>query len=250
MRIQLIEHDPEDFSRTNISFWAAEKGHRINQIFICKNENLPALDSFDWLMIMGGSQHAWDEQGNSWLQEEKAFVAEAVAKDKPFLGICFGAQLLAEALGGKIFPNKHKEIGWHEVYLNRPGRESFLFQNVPPSFISFHWHSDHFSLPGNCTRLAFSNATENQAFVCNDRPLVGLQFHPEYTRNMARYYASEHSQDWLPDTYVSGGDAVLARTEEIPDTYWLMEALLNNIELKFDGLNIHKPIFMKGSRRK
>ncbi|MBW2337779.1 MAG: amidotransferase, partial [Deltaproteobacteria bacterium] len=55
MRIQLIEHDPEDFSRTNISLWAAEKGYRVNQTYVCNNEDLPPVDSFDWLMVMGGS---------------------------------------------------------------------------------------------------------------------------------------------------------------------------------------------------
>jgi GMP synthase-like glutamine amidotransferase len=184
-------------------------------------------------MVMGGSQQAWDEQGNAWLRQEKTFVAEALAQGKLYLGICFGAQLLAEVLGGKIFPNEHKEIGWHEVSLNRDGRDSFLFQNVPPSFVTFHWHSDHFSLPDHCTRLAFSPPTENQAFVCNQRPAVGLQFHPEYTRDMVRYYAAKHSQDWVPDNYVGSGDEVLARTEEISDTYWLMETLLNNMEREF-----------------
>jgi GMP synthase-like glutamine amidotransferase len=232
MRIQLIEHDPEDFSRTNISFWAAEKGHTVNQIYICNNEELPPIDSFDLLMVMGGSQNAWDDQGYSWLREEKAFVAKAVDQGKLYLGICFGAQLLAEALGGKIFPNEHKEIGWHEVSLNQDGRESFLFQNVPPSLVTFHWHSDHFSLPDNCTRLAFSPPTENQAFVCNQRPAVGLQFHPEYTREMVKYYAAKRSQDWVPDKYVSSADEVLARTDKLPETYWLMETLLNNMEQK------------------
>ena len=233
MRIQLIEHDSEDFSRTNISFWAAEKGHQVNQIYVCNNEELPPLDSFDWLMVMGGSQHAWDEQGNPWLREEKAFVAEALAGGKLFLGICFGAQLLAESLGGQIFPNEHKEIGWHDVSLSREGRESFLFQNIPQSFVSFHWHSDHFSLPASCTRLAYSKASENQAFVCNGRPLVGLQFHPESTREMVTYFAGEHSQDLVPDRFVSGKDEILARTQAIPDTYWLMETLLNNMEQEF-----------------
>ena len=233
MRIQLIEHDPEDFTRTNISFWTAEKGYPVNQTFICNNEDLPPLDSFDWLMIMGGSQNAWDEQRNSWLQEEKAFVSEAIDQGKLYLGICFGAQILAEALGGQIFPSEHPEIGWQEVTLNRQGRESFLFQDVPPSFVTFHWHSDHFSLPATCTRLASSKASENQAFVCNDRPLVGLQFHPEYTREMVTYYAGERSQDWVSDMYVSDGNEVLTRTEKIPDTYWLMETLLNNMEQEF-----------------
>ena len=233
MRIQLVEHDPEDFSRTNISFWAAAKGYQVYQTFVCNREKLPAIESFDWLMVMGGSQHAWDEQANVWLKEEKAFVRESLAQGKIFLGICFGAQLLAEALGGNIFPNKHKEIGWHTVSLNGAGRESFLFQNVPPSFVAFNWHSDHFSLPTGCTTLASSKATENQAFVCSGRPLVGLQFHPEYTREMVNYYAREHSQDWVPDLFVSGKDEVLARTEELPDNYWLMETLLNNMEREF-----------------
>ena len=233
MRIQLIEHDPEDFSRTNISSWAAEKGYRVNQTYVCNNEDLPPVDSFDWLMVMGGSQQAWDEGGNSWLQKEKAFLSDTLAAGKIILGICFGAQLLAEALGGELFPNPQKEIGWHEVSLTREGQESFLFHKIPPSFDTFHWHSDHFSLPRSCTRLACSKATENQAFVDKDRPLVGLQFHPEYTRDMVTYYAREHSQDWVPDVYVSAKDQVLTRTEEIPDTYWLMETLLNNMEQEF-----------------
>jgi len=233
MRIQLIEHDPEDFSRTNISFWAAKKGYRVNQIYVCNNEKLPSIDSFDWLMVMGGSQHAWDVEGNDWLQKEKEFVSKSLTAGKIILGICFGAQLLAEALGGKLLPNPQREIGWHEVALNRQGQESFLFQDIPPSFVTFHWHNDHFSLPQGCTRLAGSQATENQAFVDKKCPSVGLQFHPEYTRQMVTYYAREHSQDWTSDEYVSTKDEVLARTAEIPDTYWLMETLLDNMAQEF-----------------
>ena len=233
MKIQLIEHDPHDFSRTNISFWAADKGHQILQTYVCNGDPLPSLDDFDWLMVMGGSQHAWDEQGNSWLQAEKRLVAEVLKSGKAFLGICFGAQILAESLGGRLFPNKHREIGWHEISLTRPGQESFLFKNIPASFVSFHWHSDHFSLPRNCTRLAFSKAAENQAFICQNRPAVGFQFHPEYTREMVAYYAAENRQHWKAEEFVSPTDEVLARTDKIPDTYWLMENLLNNMEQEF-----------------
>ena len=87
MRIQLIEHDPEDFSRTNISFWAAKKGYPVNQIYVCNNEDLPSIESFDWLMVMGGSPHAWDEQENSWLHDEKAFIGEI---SHPVVGIVSG----------------------------------------------------------------------------------------------------------------------------------------------------------------
>ena len=233
MRIQLIEHDPEDFTRTNISQWAAKRGYRVNQTYICSNETLPEVDSFDWLMVMGGSPHAWDEKSIPWLREEKAFLDDTVNAGKIVLGICFGAQLLAQALGGTIFPNQHREIGWYEVKLKREGRESFLFKDIPDAFVTFHWHSDHFSLPRNCKRLAYSEPTENQAFICQDRPLVGLQFHPEYTRQMVIYYAREHSQDWISSDYVSTNDEVLAQTEVIADTYWLMEKLLDNMEQEF-----------------
>jgi GMP synthase-like glutamine amidotransferase len=233
MKIQLIEHDPEDFSRTNISFWASKKGYPVNQTYICNNEPLPATDSFDWLMVMGGSQHAWDIQNNPWLQAEKKFLKDVLAEGKIILGICLGAQLLAEALGGRTFPNKHEEIGWHEVSLNQQGRSSFLFENAPSSFIAFHWHSDHFSLPRDCTTLAYSKASENQAFVCSTRPVVGLQFHPEYTREMVRYFAGKPGQNWIPDKFVSSTDEVRAKTDEIQENYWLMELLLNNMERKF-----------------
>ncbi len=233
MIIQLIEHDPEDFSRTNITRWAAENNHRLRQTYICNSEPLPALDSFDWLMIMGGSQHAWDSANFPWIAAEKEFLQQALAAQKIVVGICFGAQLLAEALGGAIFAAEHKEIGWHKVTLTSDGRASFLFDQLPESFTTFHWHSDHFSLPNGCMQLARSKATENQAFVCGQRPVVGLQFHPEYTLDMVRYYARNHSQDWKSATYVDDGPTVLARTDELPDSYELMQTLLNNIVQEF-----------------
>jgi GMP synthase-like glutamine amidotransferase len=236
MRLQLIEHDPEDFSRSNISLWAAGKGYQMKHTYVCNGEELPPLNTFDWLMVMGGSQHAWDEHANPWLRKEKLFLSEVLKTNMPVLGICFGAQLLAEALGGRVFPNLHKEIGWYEVTLNRQGRESFLFQNIPSAFVTFHWHGDHFSLPESCAKLAGSKATEIQAFVCSERPLAGLQFHPEYTRDMVRHAAQEYGQDWVPELFVSGRDAVLTETLKMPDTYWLMEALLNNMEQAFAAL--------------
>ena len=82
-------------------------------------------------------------------------------------------------------------------------------------------------------RLARSRATANQAFAAIDRPLIGIQFHPEYTLEMIRYFSHEHSKNWEPDLYVAGKAAVLRKTEEMDDTYELMEALLNNMDREF-----------------
>ena len=164
---------------------------------------------------------------------EKEFIARALDHDKIILGICFGAQLLAEALGGKVFTSQNKEIGWHEVILTPQGQISFLFQNIPKQFMTFHWHADHFSLPPDCTRLAYSNPTPNQAYISKVRPLAGIQFHPEYTLALVRFFARECSDEWQKDLYATSPEEMLAQTEKIPDTYWLMAQLLENMDREF-----------------
>ncbi len=236
MRLHLLEHDSYDFSQTNITFWARRRGHELHQTFLCNQEKLPDADSFDWLLVMGGTQHVWEVEKYPWLAEEKHFVRKMVNQGKPAVGICFGAQLLAETLGGEVFPNSHKEIGWHEIRLTAEGRSSFLFRNIPERFQSFHWHSDHFSLPPGCTTLARSNPTPHQAFVCGDRPVVGLQFHPEYTREMVRCFSREEGDEWVPDLFVSGKEKVLQETDLMRDTYWLLEALLDNVESRMKSV--------------
>ena len=235
MRLHLLEHDDLDFSNTNIFMWAEKKGCDIEQTYVCNHEKLPDFCDFDWLLVMRGAPHAWEEEVNPWLPDEKAFIAEAVKRDKMILGICFGAQLVAAALGGRVFPNEQKEIGWYEVNLTPEGKKSFLFASVQKTFVTFHWHGDHFSLPPGCTRLAYSEPTLNQAFICINRPIASVQFHPEFTRDMIRYFSKESSEDWIPDRYVGGKEVVLQQTEDIRHTYWLMEALLDNMDREFGG---------------
>ena len=235
MKIHLLEHDPIDLTNTNMTAWAQKRGYSLTHTYVCNNEKLPSIDDFDWLMIMGGSPHAWEENIHSWLAPEKEFIAEALDRNKIMLGVCFGAQLLAEALGGDVFSNEYQEIGWYDVQLTSEGRDSFLFKNIPERFTTFHWHSDHFSLPPDCNRLAYSKPSANQAYTCEGRPLVGLQFHPEYTLELVKYFAHEWSKEWKKAQYVAGKDAVLAQTEKLSDTYWLMAKLLDNMDREITG---------------
>lgn len=232
MRIHLIEHETEICPRTNIFFWAAKNGHQVEQTFIFRGQKPPSLDAFDWLMIMGGSQHVYEMDKNPWLVPEKQLLKDTLSAGKMVLGICLGAQLLADALGGRVFPNRHREIGWHEVTLTSLGRESYLFQNVPDQFVTFHWHSDHFSLPQECSRLGCSRISSNQAFSCDGMPAVGLQFHPEYTVDMIRN-SSRTTDKWTPGPFVAGKKAILSQMEKMPDTYCLMENLLDNMLREF-----------------
>lgn len=229
-------------SHTNMTRWAGERGHTVLHTYVCSNETLPAMDDFDWLMIMGGSPHAWEEEKHPWLAPEKAFIAEALDRHKFILGVCFGAQLLAETLGGAVSANRHREIGWHEVAVTDVGRGSFLFQNIPERFMTFHWHSDHFSLPHGCTCLAHSEATPNQAFIMEAKPIIALQFHPEYSREIVTRSAHDSGHEWHAGTFVPGKDAILEQTRAIPDTYWLMAALLDNMESEYVGRPINSSL--------
>ncbi len=233
MRLHLLEHDPIDISENNITIWADKKGYSVDRTDVFKGAKLPAQTDFDWLIVLGGSQHVWQEQEHPWLMAEKRFISETLAKDKIILGICFGAQLLAETLGGRVFSNKHEEIGWYAVTVSDEAKGSYLLKNVPRKFLTFHWHSDHFTLPPGCTRLAFSKPTANQAFIAKNSRVAGLQFHPEYTLDMIQYFAIEYGNEWQKGQYVSGKEAVLSTSGQFPETYWLMELLLDNMDREF-----------------
>jgi GMP synthase-like glutamine amidotransferase len=233
MKLHFLEHEPVDICLNNITSWAEKKGYLINRTDVSKGDQLPPQNNYDWLIVLGGFQHAWEEHIHPWLADEKRFISEALSADKIILGICFGAQLLAEVLGGRVFPNKQKEIGWYNVRLSAEGKQSFLFKSVPDSFLTFHWHSDHFSLPPGCTGLASSEPTPYQAYTHKNQRIACLQFHPEYTIEIVRFFAKEYGHEWEKDRYVAGKEAVLSKSDEIPETYWLMAQLLDNMEREF-----------------
>ena len=233
MRLHLLHHDVVDTSGTNISRWAENKGYAIEHTYLCNNEALPAMEAFDWLIVMGGSQHAWEEDIYPWLSAEKKFIIQALEDKKIILGICFGAQLLAETLGAEVFVNPHNEIGWHEVTLTPEGQRSYLFKNIPAQFTTFHWHTDHFALPPACTRLAYSEATENQAYISQERPIAGIQFHPEYPLESVKYFVREFGDKIQKGPYAAGKKKILSQTDQIPETYALMAAILDNMDHQF-----------------
>ena len=233
MQLHFVEHEPVDIRENNITFWAENKGYAISRTDVSKGDPLPSQGDYDWLIVLGGFQHAWEEQKYAWLADEKRFISDALSADKIILGICFGAQLLAEALGARVFSNEKDEIGWHNVRLSAEGKQSFLFKALPETFLTFHWHSDHFSLPPGCAGLAYSEPTPYQAYTHKEHRIVGLQFHPEYTIENVRSFAVQYGHAWKKDRYVADKKAVLSKSEKIPETYWLMEQLLDNMERKF-----------------
>ena len=174
MRIHSLEHAPFE-GPGRIAAWAAERGHTLSRTALHDGEVPPPADTFDLLVVMGGPMSIHEHRDHPWLPMEKHFLKTVIAARKPVLGICLGAQLLADVLGGKVFQNPVKEIGWFSV---RMLDRAALFGAFPEELTVMHWHGDTFTIPEGARRVAESDACANQAFVFGDR-VVGLQFHIE-----------------------------------------------------------------------
>lgn len=147
-------------------------------------DDLRTARDADLLVVMGGPIGANDERDYPFLRDELALLQERAMGDRPVLGICLGAQLLARALGARVTGGR-REVGWETLQLTGAGQDSPLrhLHGVPV----FHWHSDTFSLPRGADCLAATPHCENQAF--RHGRMLGLQFHPEVSaRNLERWY--------------------------------------------------------------
>ncbi|HIQ37729.1 MAG TPA: type 1 glutamine amidotransferase, partial [Desulfocapsa sulfexigens] len=123
----------------------------------------PAPDSVAALIVIGGSMGIYDHEDYPWLQIEKEFLAQVVGHGIPILGICLGAQFLADVLGAKVNVNPQKEIGWFPVIRNKTVPD-FLESVLPEKMTVFHWHGDTFGIPEDAVNLYSSEACAHQAF--------------------------------------------------------------------------------------
>jgi len=134
----------------------------------------------DLLIILGGPISVNDIDEHPFIQDELEMLSERLKADKPTLGICLGAQLIAKALGAKVYPGQHKEIGWSPIVLDEAGSRSALRHLVGEGVCVLHWHGETFDLPEYAEHLASSEHYANQAFSYGKT--LALQFHPEVTR--------------------------------------------------------------------
>jgi GMP synthase (glutamine-hydrolysing) len=145
----------------------------------------PELFAADLLIVLGGPIGAYEEAAYPFLAPEIALIERRLQAGRPVLGICLGAQLMARALGARVYPGA-KELGWTPLALSDAGRRSCLKHLGGTAVL--HWHGDTFDLPAGATHLAATERTANQAFQWQSHGLA-LQFHIEATaRGLERWY--------------------------------------------------------------
>lgn len=180
-RTHILQHVPFE-NIGSIATWLDKTGTTVTYTRFFEDARLPDLAGLSLIIIMGGPMSVNDESALPWLRLEKEFIRDAVNSGVSVLGVCLGAQLIASALGARVYRNPHKEIGWFPVEAVAGGKDIFIF---PKKFSAFHWHGETFDLPGGAALLARSQACKNQAFQIG-RKVIGLQFHLEVTRESVR----------------------------------------------------------------
>lgn len=185
----------------------------IYRVIELESEKIPD-DDYDILVIMGGPMSVNDGEIYHYLKEEERVVREYIRKDKKILGICLGAQMLARALGSKVYKGPRPEIGWYPIELSDDGLKDPLMQNLAlhpregdlwKRFRVFHWHGETFDIPEGAVRLASSELYPNQAFRYG-RGVYAFQFHIEVRKEMIA--------EWLKD------EADLTRITEETETFY------------------------------
>lgn len=195
----------------NIEPWLIARGYEITATKFYKKAELPDPDAIELLIIMGGPMNVNDEGQYPWLVAEKRFIRECIRAGKPVLGICLGSQLIASALGARVYRNHENEIGWFPVH-GIPAPDPSVFQ-FPASVEVFHWHGDTFDLPQGAIHLARSEACENQAFLIG-KSVIGLQFHPETTDGSLREMISHSGKELKPAKYIQSEKVILGVQQE------------------------------------
>lgn len=133
-------------------------------------------DTADLVIVLGGPISVYEADKYPWLSDEIVGLRSRLAKRMPTIGICLGAQLIASALGARVYAGAAKEIGWSKVDLTESARNSSFSQLEGVSML--HWHGDTFDLPDGATLLASTTCTPHQAFALDDFAMA-MQFHPE-----------------------------------------------------------------------
>jgi GMP synthase (glutamine-hydrolysing) len=228
MKVHYLQHVPFE-GIGSIAAWLTTRGAQVSATRFYESAQLPHPDDFDWLIVMGGPMSVNDEQHYPWLVPEKRLIREAIAGHKVVLGICLGAQLIANALGARVYPNADPEIGWLPIERVAAAGAHPCAGLFPPRCEVFHWHGETFDLPPGAVHLAQSTACANQAFLLGQR-VLGLQFHLETTTASVQALIDNCGDELTSGRYVQSAQEMLATAERCAPINRLMADILSYFE--------------------
>lgn len=177
---------------------------------------------------MGGPMSVNDEAAHPWLRAEKRFIATAIADGKVVLGVCLGAQLIASAMGARIYSNREREIGWFPVETVADEQQTDLARILPHRVEVFHWHGETFDLPAPALKIARSSACENQAFSIGDR-VLGFQFHLEATLSSASALIENCRSEMVPGRFVQSETEITRTADRFERVNRIMAGVLDHL---------------------
>lgn len=193
MKVLIIKHT--DVEGPGLIEYCLKQEKIPYKILILKlGAHLPKLNGFTHIVFLGGPMNVYEEDRYPFLKKEDLFIKESIQRGKLVLGICLGAQLIAKALGARVFKAPVKEIGWYDVSLTRAGSYDPIFFNLPKIFPVFQWHEDTFEIPKSGKLIATSDFVPHQAFRYGEK-VYGLQFHLEVTEEMIKEWLKTYEEE-------------------------------------------------------
>lgn len=228
MKLHYFQHVPFE-GPGSISRWAASKNYPMSVTRWDLGEIPPLTSDFDLLVVMGGPMSVHDSRQHPWLSAEKEYLSRAIDENKKVIGICLGAQLLAQVLGAEITVNDQPEIGWFSITRSERLVNTGLQTIIPPVMEVFHWHGETFSLPDKCSPIAASEACVNQGFLFGNR-VIGLQFHIEMTMASASLLIDNCRGELITGDYIQSEAQMLAQSEKFHQANSVMDAILEYLE--------------------
>ncbi|MBK7211877.1 MAG: type 1 glutamine amidotransferase [Bacteroidales bacterium] len=229
MRIHHIQHD--DFEGlAAIGEWAAINGAEITSTRADLGHSFPDQQDFDMLVIMGGKMGVYEEDKFPWLIEEKKFIAKSIQNGKLVLGICLGSQLIASALGARVFPNLEPEMGVFPVYFNESAASDPVFSHFGKQLDVLHIHNDTFDLPEGAVCMASSMLTPNQAFKYGSN-VFALQFHFEVNQPQLIAFRERAFDENLKGRWIQTATAIMSYSELIQSNKAILYKVLDSIAI-------------------
>ncbi len=188
---------------------------------------LPAdVSDYGALVILGGPMGVYEQDTYPFIKQELSLIRKARDLKLPVIGICLGSQMIAQALGGRVYKGGTKEIGWYDIRLTREASGDRLFGQVPggDTFKVFQWHGDTYNIPQGAERLASSQACPNQAFIWNNQVLA-LQFHLEMNQESVANLM-DANDELVEGTYVQSASQIKEYAFYMPTCQLLLEQLI------------------------